>query len=249
MNSTSKQRILVTGGASGIGRAICLRLARDGKHVLINCRTRGEAAAALVAKIKRDGGTAEVACTDVTDSVAVHSMILEQAALGGLQGLVHAASAPLQECRFTRAQWESFEQHWRVTVQGAFNLTQAFIAQAETCQPEAIVFLLSSVTLGAPPLEKSAYTAAKYALLGLARTLAVELASRRIRVNCISPGFTETPLTSHIDSRIKEMIARAVPLKRLAQGDDVAHAAAFLLSPESSYLTGVNLPVTGGAAM
>ena len=82
----SKQRILVTGGASGIGRAICSRLARDGKHVVINCRTRGEAATALVAEIERDGGAAEVACADVADAGAVRRMILEQAAHGGLQG-------------------------------------------------------------------------------------------------------------------------------------------------------------------
>jgi len=93
------------------------------------------------------------------------------------------------------------------------------------------------------------YTTAKFALLGLARSLAVELAGRRIRVNCVSPGFAETSLTSHIDPRLKEMIARSVPLKRLASPDEIASAVAFLLNPENGYLTGINLPVTGGGAM
>lgn len=239
----------MTGGASGLGRAICLRLAQDGAHVVINCRTRSDEAAALAEKIVHGGGVAQIARADVSDPAAVRAMVTELGGQGGIQGLVHAASAPLHEGRFVRSEWGMFEQHWRVTVQGAFNLTRAFIEQAEACHPEAIVFLLSSVTVGPPPAEKSAYTTAKYALLGLARSLAVDLAARRIRVNCLSPGFAETSLTAHVDPRLKEIIARAVPLKRLALPEDVAHAAAFLLSPESSYLTGVNLPVAGGSVM
>src|SRR5205823_4243865 len=112
----------------------------------------------------------------------------------------------------------------------------------DACRREAMVFVLSSVTLGVPPAEKSPYTSAKYGLLGLARTLAAELSSRQIRVNCVSPGFVETSLTAHVDPRVKEMIARSVPLKRLASPEDVSAAVAYLLSPEAAYVTGVNFP-------
>jgi len=243
------RRIIVTGGASGFGRAICLRLAKDGAHVIVNCRTRHDEAATLVAEIERSGGSADVISADVTDGAAVRVMLEQQTAQGGIQGLVHAASAPLRDSRFGRTPWDSFEQHWRVAVQGAYNLTQAFIAQPESCSPESIVFILSSGTLGVPPGDKAAYITAKYALLGLARSLAVELAARRIRVNCLSPGFAETPLTAHVDPRVKELIARAVPLKRLAEPEEIAQAVAYLSGPNSGYLTGVNLPIAGGAVM
>ncbi len=243
------RRILVTGGATGIGRAICVRLAREGAEVVVNCRTRLQEADQLVLEITRAGGTARVVRGDVTDPAKARALVEDLAGSGGVQGLVHAASAPLSENRFNRAEWESFEQHWQVSVKAAFNLAQAFVAQSELCRPESLVFLLSSVTFGTPPAEKSAYTTAKFALLGLARSLAVELAGRRIRVNCVSPGFAETSLTSHIDPRLKEMIARSVPLKRLASPDEIASAVAFLLNPENGYLTGINLPVTGGGAM
>lgn len=245
----NQRRVLVTGGASGIGRAICLRLAREGVEVVINYRTRSEEAQALVQEITRLGGRAHPACGDVVDPAAVQRLVGEWAAQGGLQGVVHAASAPLGEARFTRTEWTGFQHHLDVTLRGAFNLMQAFAGQPEACRPESAVLLLSSVTMGIPPVEKSAYTSAKYALLGLARSLAVELASRRIRVNCVSPGFAETPLTERVDPRVKEMIARAVPLKRLATVEEIASAVTFLLHPENSYVTGVNLPVAGGAVI
>jgi 3-oxoacyl-[acyl-carrier protein] reductase len=109
--------------------------------------------------------------------------------------------------------------------------------------------VLSSVTLGVPPPDKSPYVTAKYGLLGLARSLAVELAAKGMRVNCVSPGFTRTFLTAGVDERVQELIARSVPMKRLSTPEDVAAAVAFLVSPDSAYITGVNLPVSGGVVM
>ena len=111
---------------------------------------------------------------------------------------------------------------------------------------DSVVFILSSAVLDVPPVDKSSYVSAKYALLGLARSLAVELAPKGIRINCVSPGFTPTRLTAHVDQRIQDMITRSVPLNRLCRPDDVAAAVAYLLSEDGSYLTGVNLPVCGG---
>lgn len=242
------RRILVTGGATGIGRAICLRLAAEGAEVIVGHRTRDQAAQEVVRAIEANGGLARAARADVTHATEVADLFAAEAN-GGIQAVVHAASAPLNEARFTRAEWGTFQSHIDVALKGGFNLARAFAAQPDEAQPAALIFILSSVTLGVPPAEKAAYTAAKYALLGLAKTLAVELAARRIRVNCVSPGFVETPLTAHVDPRLKEMIARAVPLKRLAGAEEVASAVAFLAHPENAYITGANLPVAGGSAM
>lgn len=247
--NSEKRRVFVSGGATGIGRSICLRLALEGYEVVVGYRTRAEQAKQVVDEIIGAGGQALVAAVDVSDAAAVTEAFKRFQDMGGIQSLVHAASAPLRDARFSKIDWDIFQTHYDVTVKGAFNLVRAFMGQAQETQVQSLVFLLSSVTIGVPPAEKSGYTSAKYALLGLARTLAIELASRGIRVNCVSPGFVETPLTAHVDSRLKEMIARTVPLKRLAAAEDVAAAVAFLLRPDSGYLTGINLPLAGGTVM
>jgi 3-oxoacyl-[acyl-carrier protein] reductase len=243
------QRILVTGAATGIGREVCLRLAKDGADIGINYRTREEEALSLKFELERMGGNPWLAQADVSAPDEVQAMMEDVARRGGVNALVHAASAPLADRKFNKTEWDSFVKQWEVAVHAAYLLVNSCIKLKAEADLGSVVFLLSSVTLGVPPAEKSPYVSAKYALLGLAQCLAVELASKGVRVNCVSPGFTLTPLTAHVDIRIQEIISRSVPLKRLCNPDDVANAVAFLVSAESAYMTGVNLPVCGGAMM
>lgn len=241
------QRVLVTGGASGIGAAIVERLAAEGAHVLVNYRSREAAARALCGAVADRGGTATPLRADVTDPDAVARMLREASDGGGVHGLVHAASAPLAAERFRKTSWETFEAHHATGVRAAFLLVQGCLA-AQPATLRWVVFVLSSVTLGTPPADKAAYVTGKHALLGLSRALAAELAAKGVRVNAVSPGFTPTELTAGVDPRIQELIAKSVPLKRLCRPEDVAASVAFLASDEAAYLTGVNLPVAGGVA-
>ena len=243
------QRVLVTGGATGIGREICLRLAREGAGIWINYRTREEDALSLKAELEQIGASAWLGQADVCDPEQVNALLEDVAREGGVHSLVHAASAPLTDKKFRKTEWDAFTKHWEVTVRGAYLLIRGCLALKADTRLESVVFIVSSATLGVPPADKSPYVTAKYALLGLARCMAVELASKGVRVNCVSPGFTPTRLTAHVDERIQELIARSVPMKRLCSPEDVAGAVAFLLSTDSAYLTGVNLPVCGGARM
>lgn len=93
------------------------------------------------------------------------------------------------------------------------------------------------------------YVTGKHALLGFCRSLAVELAAKRIRVNCVSPGLVSTPLTAHLDSKHLELLGRSVPLGHLGTADEAAQVINFLLGAESAFVTGTNVPVAGGAAM
>ena len=243
------QRVLVTGAATGIGREICLRLAREGAQIWINYRTREEDAFPLKAELEQIGASAWLGQADVCNPEQVNALLEHVAREGGVHSLVHAASAPLTDRKFRKTEWDAFTKHWEVAVHGAYLLVQSCLALKADARLESVVFILSSVTLGVPPADKSPYVSAKYALLGLARCMAVELASKGVRVNCVSPGFTPTRLTAHVDERIQELIARSVPMKRLCSPEDVAGAVAFLVSADSYYLTGVNLPVCGGVRM
>ncbi len=163
--------------------------------------------------------------------------------------MVHAANAPLAELRFRKASWEDFARQLDVAVHGAVLLTQGFLAQGKDVRPESVLFVLSSVTRGRPPTQKSHYVTAKYGLLGLSLALATELAPKRIRVNCLSPGFVRTDLTAGVDDRIVDLIQRSVPLGRLCSPEDIAGMAAFLLSADACHLTGLNIPVDGGTTL
>jgi 3-oxoacyl-[acyl-carrier protein] reductase len=243
------QRVLVTGGATGIGREICLRLAREGAHIFINYRTRKEEALSLKTTLEQMGAPASLEQADVCYPEQVDSLLEDVARQGGVHSLVHAASAPLSDGKFRKVDWDNFIRHWEVAVHATYLLVRGCLALKADAHLESVVFLLSSVTLGVPPSDQSPYVSAKYALLGLARCMAVELAPKGVRVNCVSPGFTPTSLTAHVDERVQEIIARSVPMKRLCGPEDVSAAVAFLVSTDSAYLTGVNLPICGGLGM
>jgi NAD(P)-dependent dehydrogenase (short-subunit alcohol dehydrogenase family) len=240
------QRVLVAGGASGIGRQICSRLAHEGAQVWINYRSRGTEAESLQAELAQAGAIARLVQADVCDETQVAEMLAHIEQGGGVHSLVYAPSAPLKDKKFVKTDWAAFVRHWEVAVHGAYLLIQGLLALNAETRLESVVIILSSVTLGLPPVEKSPYVSAKYALLGLAHCLAVELAPKGVRVNCVSPGFTATGLNAGVDERIQELIARSVPLKRLCTPEEIASAVTFLLSAESAYVTGVNLPITGG---
>lgn len=243
------KNILVTGGATGIGREICTRLASEGAGVWINYRMNKEEAISLKSEIDKAGTQARLGFGDVSDPAQVESLIGEIAGDGGVHSLVHSVSAPLNDLKFSKTDWSEFISHYQASVQGAYLLVRGLMSLRTERRLESVVFILSSSVLGVPPSGKSAYVSAKYALLGLAKCLAVELAPKGVRVNCVSPGFTNTRLTANVDERIQEMIVRSVPLNRLCRPEDVAAAVSFLLSKDADYLTGVNLPVCGGVQM
>jgi 3-oxoacyl-[acyl-carrier protein] reductase len=239
------QRILVCGGATGIGAATANLLASEGATVLVQYRHREAEARELCRRLTSEGASVDVVQADLTDSDQVGSLIRD---VGLLHGIVHSVSPTLSNAHFYQSDWYEYEQHWSAAVKSAYWLLKCSL-ELEPCSLQSVVFVLSSYTIGVPPKNLAPYVSAKYALLGLCRVMALELADRKIRVNSISPGFTPTPLTAHIEPRLQEFMARGIPMGRLGTSEDAAMAAAFLLSEDSSFITGVNLPVAGGAVM
>jgi len=239
------QRILVCGGATGIGAATARLLGSEGATVCIQYRQRETEAKEMCRQLRSDGASVEIFPADLTDSDQVKSLIKD---VGVMHGLVHSVSPALPNALFYQINWSEYEQHWSTAVESAYWLLKHSL-ESESCSLQAVVFVLSSYTIGVPPKNLAPYISAKYALLGLCKVMALELAERGIRINSISPGFTPTPLTAHIEPRLQDFVARGIPMHRLGSSEDAAMAAAFLLSSESSFITGVNLPVSGGAAM
>jgi 3-oxoacyl-[acyl-carrier protein] reductase len=241
---------LVTGASRGIGAETAAILAARGAAVAVNYFQSSAAAEAVVGSIRNAGGDAFAVQGDVrrTDDVErVLSAVHEK--FGKLDWLVNAAIGGLANRPFMETAWSDFQNHMEYQLKAVVQTCQGVYPMMKAAGGGAIVNILSQVTSGQPPAGMSDYVAAKYALMGLSKSLAVEWASDQIRVNMVSPGMVHTDLTQHYHDRIFKMEAGRTPLKRIAQPTDVANSVAFLLSKESSFLTGVNLFVTGGQVM
>jgi 3-oxoacyl-[acyl-carrier protein] reductase len=241
--------VLVTGGSRGIGAEIARTLGRRGATVIVNYLQSTDSAQSVVQSIRHADGAALMVQADVQNAAAVQEMIgVVQQRAGKIDWVVNSVSSELSQREIQELDWSDFQRHLDSQLKSVLNVAQAVYPMMKG-RGGAIVNVLSQVTAGVPPARMADYVSAKYALLGLSKALATEWAPDNIRVNMVSPGLVETDLTQHYPERAFKLEASRTPLKRIACPADVAAAVAHLLSDESSYLTGVNLFVTGGQVM
>ena len=237
---------IVTGAASGMGRATAHLLADEGARVAVLDRTPG-GAAAVAAEIAAAGGAAAAWDVDVTDRAAVEAAIgAVHTDLGPVDILINNAGIS----RPTSIDGDEFLDTWATTL--AVNLTahtttiRACLADLRRHGAGRIVNVASTEGLGATAFI-SPYTASKHGVVGLTRSLAVELGPSGVTVNCVCPGPIRTAMTAPIPDEAKERFARRrVPLRRYGDPEEVAHATLSLVLPAASFITGAVLVVDGG---
>lgn len=160
--------------------------------------------------------------------------------------ILHAPAVPVENNRFTEIFWDDAVKQINVQCRSLWQILQAVIPKMSKAKRGNIILVLSSVTLNVPPKFWSSYVTAKYALMGLGKALAAEYAPKNIRVNMLSPSMMETKFIKNIYGAIVEQSATNNPMKRNATPEDVAGLIEYLFSDESSFITGANIPITGG---
>jgi 3-oxoacyl-[acyl-carrier protein] reductase len=235
---------LITGASGGIGAAIASALHGAGARVAIS----GTRAAALdELKRKLGEGAHPIAC-NLADPADVEKLVpAAEAALGSLDILINNAGVT-RDGLAMRMKDEDWAQVLDVNLTAAFRLARAAMRGMMKRRWGRIISITSVVAVTGNPGQAN-YAASKAGMIGLTKSLAQELASRSITVNCIAPGFIATPMTDALTDKQKEAITARIPAGRLGLAADVAAAALYLASEEASYVTGQTLHVNGGMAM
>ena len=252
MNSLKEKKALVTGGASGIGRAISLELANMGATLIIHYHRSKEPAESLAAQIHSSGGKAEVVQADLTEEAGVQALtdfVIER--WDNLDVLVNNAGDLVGRHRLEEVQMDFYRKVVAVNLDSNVLVTRAMIPLLKKSGSASIVNLASLAGRKGGHGGSAIYSMTKGAILTLTRALSTELAPYGIRVNAVAPGFILGSAfhAIHTSEESKQATIRDIPLKRAGTCEDVARAVAFLASEYDGFITGATLDINGGVYM
>ena len=244
MFDLSGKSALVTGASGGIGGAIARALHAQGANVGLS-GTRTEPLEKLKAEL---GERAHVLPADLGDPAAIEALLKSaDAALGGIDILVNNAGLTRDNLAM-RMKDEDWQKVIDVNLTAGFRLARGAMRGMMKKRWGRIIGITSVVGVTGNPGQAN-YAAAKAGMIGMSKSLAQEVASRNITVNCVAPGFIETQMTGALNEDQKARIMTAIPAGRLGQSDEIAAAVVYLASPEAAYVTGQTIHVNGGMAM
>ena len=243
-----KQTAIVTGGSRGIGRAVAVRLAKDGMNLVINYRGNSAAAEETERLCRELGAEVLLVQGDVSRAEDCEKLAAQaKAAFGRVDVLVNNAGIT-RDGLLARMTEEDFRAVLDVNLVGPWNMMKA-VNRIMMKQRYGRIVNLSSVTGLMGNMGQTNYAAAKAGILGMTKSYAREVASRGITVNAVAPGFIDTDMTEAMPEGAKDKIVTGIPMGRTGKPEDVAEAVAFLASEQAGYITGEVLRVDGGMAM
>lgn len=243
-----KQTAIVTGGSRGIGRAVAVRLAKDGMNLVINYRGNSAAAEETERMCRELGAEVLLVQGDVSRAEDCEKLEAQaKEAFGRVDVLVNNAGIT-RDGLLARMTEEDFRAVLDVNLVGPWNMMKA-VNRIMMKQRYGRIVNLSSVTGLMGNMGQTNYAAAKAGILGMTKSYAREVASRGITVNAVAPGFIDTDMTEAMPEGAKDKIITGIPMGRTGKPEDVAEAVAFLASEQAGYITGEVLRVDGGMAM
>lgn len=235
--------ILITGSSRGIGRAVALRLARDGFDIVLHCRSQQAAAEQVAEQIRELGRNARVLCFDVADRAAANAALeadVEQ--YGAYYGVVCNAGVTADGA-FPALSDDDWDRVIHTNLDGFYNVLKPLMMPMIRRRKAGRIVVMSSVSGVMGNRGQVNYSASKAGLIGAVKALAVELAKRKITVNCVAPGLVDTEM---LDEQIINEAMKAIPMQRTGTAEEVAAAVSFLCSADAGYITRQVLSVNGG---
>ena len=240
----SNERILVTGASRGIGRAIALEAAAAGYELVVHCRSRMDEACAVQQQIIAQGGRASVLAFDVADRAAVQAALSADVEQNGAYYGVVLNAGLTRDGAFPALSEDDWDTVLRTNLDGFYNVLQPVIMPMIRRRAPGRIVCITSVSGLIGNRGQVNYSAAKAGVIGAAKALALELAKRKITVNCVAPGLIDTDMTeAHVP--VEELL-KLIPAQRMGLPEEVAAAVGFLLSPRAAYITRQVLAVNGG---
>jgi 3-oxoacyl-[acyl-carrier protein] reductase len=235
--------VLVTGSSRGIGRAIALRLARDGHDLVLHCRSQREQAEAAAAEIRALGRAARVLQFDVADREAAAAALLADVEAHGCYYGVVCNAGIARDGAFPALTGEDWDAVIHTNLDAFYNVLQPLTMPLVRRKASGRIVTLASVSGLMGNRGQTNYSAAKAGIIGATKALAVELASRKITVNCVAPGLIETDM---IDAELVEEALKIIPARRVGRPEEVAALVSFLMSEDAAYITRQVISVNGG---
>jgi 3-oxoacyl-[acyl-carrier protein] reductase len=244
MMMNNDKTILVTGSARGIGKAIALTLARAGWDIVLHCRSQRAETEKVAADIATFGGRSRILTFDISDRQACQETLLADIEQHGAYYGVVLNAGITRDNAFPALSNEDWDQVLGTNLDGFFNVLHPLMMPMIRRRKAGRIVCVASVSGITGNRGQVNYSASKAGLIGAAKALAVELARRKITVNCVAPGLIETEM---IDEHVPVAeILKAIPMNRMGQAEEVAHAVAFLVSEQAAYITRQVLAVNGG---
>ena len=235
--------VLVTGSSRGIGRAIALRLARDGHDIVLHCRQGVEQAQAVAADVQALGRKVRVLVFDVADRAATAATLLADVeAHGAYYGVVCNAGIA-RDNAFPALSGDDWDRVIHTNLDAFYNVLQPLTMPMVRRRKPGRIVTLASVSGLVGNRGQTNYSAAKAGIIGATKALAIELAKREITVNCVAPGLIDTEM---VPADVREEALKMIPLRRLGTPEEVAALVAFLMTPDAAYITRQVISVNGG---
>ena len=246
---SERKTAIVTGGSRGIGRAVCVRLAKDGFDIVLNYQTSDAQAKETAAECEALGVRVLIVKANIAKSEDCDRLVQEAAAFGGGKVAVLVNNAGItRDNLLARMTDEELDAVIDVNLKGSFYMMRA-VSRLMLKARYGRIINMSSIAGVMGNAGQMNYAASKAAVIGMTKSLARELASRKITVNAIAPGMIETAMTDAIPEAAKAKLLEGIPFREMGQPEDVANLVAFLAGDESKYITGQVICVDGGMAI
>jgi len=235
--------VLVTGASRGIGRAIALRLAKDGFDIVVHCRSRIEEAEQLCAELRGLGVQARTLSFDIADRAECAKLLLQDVETHGAYYGVVCNAGIAKDNAFPAMTGDEWDSVIHTNLDGFYNVLQPLVMPMIRRRKPGRIVTLASVSGIAGNRGQTNYSAAKAGIMAASKSLALELAKRDITVNCVAPGLIDTDMVSQ---EVADEAIKMIPLRRMGQADEVAAPVAFLVSDQAAYITRQVISVNGG---